>query len=177
MKTFITLLVALILSAAPALAQTYPTMTTLAANATATQTTLTLTAGTGVAARGGLFIDAEFIPIVSCANAACTLVNVSRTTKPAAHSTSAVVFVVSAAAKANIMLTHEGAFRVGQCSTSTSMVPATALAAYQFLPIIDIDTGDIYQCRKVGAGSSWVWVRTNVQNFNGEAGSVPTTWP
>lgn len=167
----------LTLVSVPVAAQTYPTMTTLSANATATATVVTLASGTGVAAGGALYIDAEYMDIVGCANTACTNVTVNRVQKPNAHSASAVVFVVSRAAKPSIMLTTNGAFRVGQCSTSTSSTPSTALAAYSYLPIIDIDYAWVYSCRRNGPGGSWVWNRTNVQTMNGTAGSVPTSWP
>lgn len=177
MKTVLAVLSLILASVLPLAAQTYPTMTTLSANITATQTTIQLASGTGVAARGALYIDAEYMDIIGCANAGCTLVNVNRMQKPAAHGASAVVFVVSQAAKANIMLASAGAFRVGLCSTSTSSTPSVALADYQYLPIIDIDYGWVYNCRRNGTGGTWVWNRTNVQTMNAEAGSVPTAWP
>ncbi len=178
MKKIILVLSLLILTAAPLVAQTYPRSTTLSASITSQQTTFVLASGTGVEANGALWIDAEFMPIVSCAVAACTTVNVNRTNgKPQPHASSTVVTVVSAAAKPNIMLAHSGAYRVGQCSTSTSSTPATALANFQFLPIFDVDTGDVFMCRRNGTGGAWVWNRLNVQAYNGELGSVWTAWP
>lgn len=176
MKLLISI-VAFVLLAAPVSAQTYPRSTTLAAALTSNATVVTLTSGTGVQAQGALWIDSEFIPIQSCANAACTLVNVVRTAKPMAHGNAAVVTVISSAARPNIMLTSSAAWRSGQCSTSTSSLPSTALAGYQFLPIYDIDAGWVYMCRRNGTGGTWVWNRTIADNINGTAGSVWTAWP
>lgn len=183
MKRIVFVLVALTLSAAPSLAQTYPTMTTLSsavAGGSSTQPPpgqLRLTSGTNVQAGGALFVDQEYMDITGCANAACTIVNVNRTARPAAHAAGAVVFVATQAMKPNIMLRSAGAYRVGQCSTSTSSSPATALGGlYQYLPLIDIDTATVYNCRRI-AGGVWTWVRTNVQAMNTLDGSVPTAWP
>ena len=178
MKRILIVLVALVtLSAVPVSAQTYLRTTTLTNAITATQTQFILASGTGVAAGGGLYIDHEFIPILSCAVAACTTVNVARSQKPNAHGAAAVVYVASVAAKPFTILTHMGAQRAGVCSTSTSGSPATALAGIQYLPIIDIDTGDQYNCRRNGTNGTWVWNVTNVLNVNGTAGSSPTAWP
>lgn len=178
MKTLLSVLAVLLtLASVPVSAQTYPNSTTLSASITSTDTVVRLASATGVAAGGGLLIDAEYMPIVSCANTACTQANVRRITRPIAHASSTVVTVVSPAARAFTMLTTAGAFRVGQCSTSTSSSPGTALAGYQYLPIIDIDTGDQYYCRRNGASGAWVWNRTSPQNINGTAASVPAAWP
>lgn len=178
MKKLISVLAILFsLAAASVSAQTYPNSTTLSASITSTDTVLRVASATGVVAGAGLLIDAEYMPVVSCANSACTAVNVRRVTRPMAHASATVVTIVSPAARALTMLPTEGAFRVGQCSTSTSGAPATALAGFQFLPIFDIDTGDQYYCRRNGASGAWVWNRTSPQNINGTAASVPAAWP
>lgn len=155
-------------------AQTYLTNTTLSAAITATQTTLTVASATNIAAGGALFIDHEVLEVVSVSG---TTITVSRTQRPAAHASSAVVYVATVAQRPFVMLSHNGARRMGQCSTSTSSTPSVALASIRFLPIIDIDTGDFYNCRRNGASGTWVWNVTNVQTVNAEAGSVPTAWP
>lgn len=177
MKRTLLTLILLTLSVVASEAQTYPRSTTLAANLTANATVVSVASGTGIATNGALWIDAEFLPVTSCANAACTLVNVVRTQKAMAHASSTVVTVISSASRPNTMLAHSAAWREGQCSTSTSSLPSTALAGFQFLPIFDIDTGDVYMCRRNGDGGAWVWNKTNSQNFNGTAGSVWTAWP
>lgn len=178
MKKLILVLVALTLSVAPVSAQTYPRSTTLSANITATATNITIASGTGVAANGALWIDAEMIRVVACNNVACTNVNVNRTSgKPMAHASSAIVTVLSAAAVPNTMLPNSAAYRVGQCSTSTSSAASTALAGFQFLPIFDVDQGYVYMCRRNGTSGAWVWNRTIAQNINGTAGSEWTAWP
>lgn len=161
-------------AAVPLQAQTYLTNTTLSASITATQTTLTVASATNIAAGGALFIDHEVMSVVSVSG---TTITVTRTQRPQAHASSAVVYVATVAQRPFVLLTHDGARRMGQCSTSTSSTPATALASIRYLPLIDIDTGDFYNCRRNGASGSWVWNVTNVQALNGEAGSVPTAWP
>jgi hypothetical protein len=177
MKTILVSLSLILTLSGTAFAQTYPNATTLSAAITSTQTQIVLASGTGVQAGGALYIDMEYIPIVSCAVTACTTVNVQRMTRPAAHGSASIVLVIAKAARPVIMLTHDGARRGGSCSTSTSSVAATALANFSYLPIIDIDTGDIYMCRHNGASGSWVWNKTNYQTINGTAGSVPIAWP
>lgn len=172
------ILAALLASVTTSHAQTYPRSTTLSAAITARAAIVVLASGTGVEQNGALWIDSEFIPILSCVpNTSCAQVNVMRTQKPQAHGSAAVVTVVSAAARPNIMLATSAAWRVGQCSTSTAYAPNVALAGYQFLPIYDIDQGYVYMCRRNGTGGTWVWNATNAQNINGTVGSVWTAWP
>lgn len=173
-KILVTLVALLTFAAVPVSAQTYLTTTTLSNSITATQTQFTLASGTNAARNGGLYVDHEFIPIASCQNATCTIVNVVRANKPQAHAASAQVFVATVALKPLTMIDTAGGVRLaGQCSTSTSGARATALAAIPALPIIDIVTGDVYDCRRNGVGGSWVWNIINSQAYNGEAGS---TW-
>lgn len=176
MKKPIVLLIALLsFWSAPVAAQTYLTNTTLSASIDATQTQIRVASATNIQANGGLYIDHEYLNVVSVSG---TTVTVTRTQKPAAHASGAVVYVATQAQRPFAMLTSPGARRMGVCSTSSSASAATALASVTggILPIIDIDTGNLYGCRR-GANSAWLWVITNAQTLNGEAGSVPTTWP
>lgn len=175
MKKILFALAVIFLYAAPVAAQNYLTNTTLSASINSSQTTFTVASATDVEAGGALFIDHEYMDVVSVSG---TRVTVSRTQKPAAHASGAVVYITTRAEKPLAMLTHNGARRMGICSTSSSVIASTALATVTggILPIIDIDTGDLYGCRR-GANSAWLWVITNAQTYNGEAGSVPTTWP
>lgn len=180
-KILIATIALLTLWSVPASAQTYPKSTTLSTSITSTDRVITLASGTGVEKNGALWIDVEMMPIQSCVTSACTQVNVVRTMKPMAHGTGTVVTVVTAAGKPNVFRDNLPPL-VGQCSTSTSMVPATALGGiYQFLPYIDMDTGWVYNCRRNGPGAAgagtWVWNAVHPQNLNGTAGSVPTAWP
>lgn len=177
MKQLLATFVTVLLLVASASAQTYPRSTTLGAAMTAAARTATLASGTGVEADGALWIDSEFIPIQSCANSACTLVNVARTQKPIAHGNAAVVTVISKAARPRIMLTASAAWRSGQCSTVASSLPSAALVGFDYLPIYDIDQGYVYMCRRNGTSGTWVWNRTIADNINGTAGSVWTAWP
>lgn len=172
-KTLIALVALLTLAAVPVSAQTYLTSTTLNGSITATQTQIRVASATNVQANGGFYIDHEFMPVVSVSG---TLVTVVRNQRPTAHGSGAVVLIASAANRAFTMLTTNGAQRAGQCSTSTSSSAATALAGINYLPIIDIDTGNVYNCRRV-TGGLWLWTYTNVQGLNALDGSVPTAWP
>ena len=176
MKTFLSLLVTVLLFAAvPVSAQTYLTDTTLSASITSTQTQFRVASATDIAAGGALYIDHELMDVTAVSG---TLITVSRTWRPAAHASGAGVTIATFAQKSRVMLSHDGARRAGVCSTSTSVIAATALATVTggILPIIDIDTGDLYGCVR-GANSAWLWVTTNSQTVNGVAGSVPTVWP
>lgn len=176
MKTFISLLVAVLLFAAvPVSAQTYLTDTTLSASITSTQTQFRVASATDIAVGGALYIDHEYLDVTAVSG---TLITTSRTQRPAAHASGAVVTIATLAQKPRVMLSHDGARRAGVCSTSASVIATTALATVTggILPLIDIDTGDFYACVR-GANSAWLWVTTNAQTVNGVAGSVPTTWP
>lgn len=178
-RLFLTLSI-LILSAAPLMAQpTALSNTTLSTNINPTQTVFAVASATNIAAGGALYIDHEFMGVVSVSG---TTITVTRVNAPTYHSSGAVVYVATAAQKSIVMRPTSGVSRlVGQCSTSSSSTIATALAtmvpATPYLPIIDIDTGNLYGCRRNGASGSWVWNITNVQSLNGEAGSAPTAWP
>lgn len=170
MKKILFVLAVILALSVPATAQQYLTTTTLSASITASQTQFQLASATNVQVGGALYIDQEFMPILAVSS---TTVTVSRTNKPAAHAASAQVFVATAALKPLTMLTSTAAKRTGQCSTSTVSVRSTALASIAALPIIDIDTGNIYDCRHNGVGGAWVWNVINVQKFNSVDGS---TW-
>lgn len=167
-KLCLTLLVALAL-AAPVSAQTFLTNTTLSAAATADQRTLALTSATGVEVGGQLYIDWELVTVTAISS---TTVTVNRFQRPAAHASGAVVFIATKAQSQTNFLTHNAAMRAGVCSSVASSTNSVALAGMT-LPFVDVDTGDMYGCRRNGSSGSWVWNVTNVTGFNG-AGSVPT---
>lgn len=168
-KIILTLLVALSL-AAPVSAQTFLTNTTLSsAVSTTTQRTFALTSATGVEVGGWLFVDQEPVMVTAISG---TNITVNRFARPMIHASGAIVFVLTKAQANTNLVPHSAAVRSGQCSTSTSSTNSVALAGMT-LPIIDADTGDMYNCRRNGTGGTWVWNVTNVVGFNG-AGSIPT---
>jgi hypothetical protein len=165
-----TLLMLAILAAVPASAQSYLTTTTLSSNITATQTTFGVASATNVQVDGMLYVDHEPMPILAVSG---TSVTVMRAQNPAAHASGAQVFVATRALKPLAMQAAIGANKAGLCSTSTSSVRATALAGIAVLPVIDVDTGNVYDCRRNGPSGSWVWNVINAVTFNSVAGS---TW-
>lgn len=157
-------------AAVPVSAQTFLTNTTLSsAVSTLTQNQWVVASATNIEVGGQLYVDNEVVTVTAISG---TTITVNRFQRPMLHSASAVVFVATKAQSRTNFLPHSSAVRSGVCSTSTSVANATALAG-MILPVVDTDTGDMYGCRKNGAGGSWVWNVTNVVSFNG-TGSLPT---
>ena len=170
MKKVLFALLVLLSVSVPVSAQTYLTNTTLSSAVTSTtQTNWVLASATGVEVGGQLYVDQELVSVTAISG---TTITVRRSQRPMLHAASAVVFVATKAQSQTNFLPSAAAKRSGACSFSTSYFNAAALAGMT-LPFIDTDTGDIYGCRRNGAGSSWVWNVTNVVGING-AGSVPT---
>ena len=186
MKTLmriLTVAVALLI-AVPLSAQTYLTNTTITQAMTVNSTTATVNSTTNVQVGGFLYIDHELMRITAV-NTTTKIVNLARQTqvaptKIAAHGSGAIAYVITTAQAPTNAVSHDTAWRAGQCSTSTSssstVALTPALTGYQFLPVIDVEWGDFYACRRV-TGGLWVWVRYNVQGFNALDGSLPTAWP
>lgn len=170
MKKIILSLLVVLAMAVPVSAQTFLTNTTLSsAVSTTTQNVWVVASATNIEVGGQLFVDQELVTVLAVSG---TNITVARTGRPMIHSASAVVFVATKAQRITNFLPHSAAVRSGQCSTSTSSTNSVALSGMT-LPIVDTDTGDMYGCRRNGAGGSWVWNVTNVVGLNG-AGSVPT---
>ena len=170
MKKLILVLALLVLTAAPLSAQTFLTNTTLSSPVTSTtQNQWVVASATNIEVGGQLYVDQEVVTVTAVSG---TTITVFRSQRPMLHSASAVVFVATKAQSRTNFVTHDAARRSGVCSTSTSSANATALAG-MILPVVDTDTGDMYGCRRNGAGGSWVWNITNVVGLNG-AGSLPT---
>ena len=171
MKTRILILVALVtLAAVPVSAQTFLTNTTLSSAVSSTsQDRWVVASATGMEVGGSLYVDQELVTIRAISG---TTISVNRFQKPMLHASGAVVFIATKAQAVSNFLTCSAALRSGACSFSTSYANPTALAGLT-LPIVDTDTGDMYNCRRNGTGGTWVWNVTNVVGFNG-AGSIPT---
>ncbi len=154
----------------PARAAAPPTslvQTTLSAAMTATQTTARLASATGTAVGGWLYIDHEAMQVTAISSTTMT-VNRSGTgnSNINTHASAANVFVATAAIAAQTFLPHETAVRAGNCTPSN----------YQYLPIIDVETGDVYFCEYEAAAAAYrVWRVINIQGYNG-AGSYRTSW-
>ena len=153
-------------------AASFLTTTTLSASITATATSFLVASATNIAAGGGLYIDHEYMPVVSVSS---TNVTVLRNQRPIAHASGTVVYIATVAQRTSGMAPSAAARRAGQCSTSTSDLYSTAVANIAVLPIIDVETGNMYDCRRYATG--WLWMFTNSQTVNSVAGSSPTSWP
>ena len=171
MKNILIALFVLLVSVLPVQAQTYldDTTTTAALTASSTDNVVALASVTGVAVGGYLYIDHELMQVRSINGLRVTVnrATAPAATKPAAHGSGSVVYVANAARAAVTMLPSAAAQRAGRC----------VLSDYQYLPIIDVETGDMYACRYAASGSTFMtWLRLNVQGLNG-AGSITTAWP
>jgi len=160
-RILIVALAFLALAAVPVSAQTYLSTTTLSQAVTSTsQRQFTLASGSGIVANVQLFVDHELVGVASCANTACTIVNVTRNQKPALHASGATVIIAPLAAVPTAFVPNGGQPKAGACNP----------ASYPFLPIVNTDTGDVYLCW--GQGSSGfnaarLWHVTNVLSLNG----------
>jgi len=156
MKRILLIALALLTLAVPLSAQTYMTATTLASAVTTTsQTSWTVASASTVAVGGRLFVDNEVVSIVAVNG---TTVTVARFGKPQTHANGAAVLVVPVAAVSTATVPHSGRPAAGTCNP----------AAYAYLPIIDVDTGDAYLCRYIAAAATArVWAATNVFSLNG----------
>lgn len=172
MKKTLIVLVLLTFAAVPVSAQTYLTNTTLTAAVPLAPSvpvqTITVASATNFEVGGAVFIDHELMDIISVSG---TRIGVSRTSRPSAHNTSAVVYVATRAQKA-LVFVNNASFRSlnGACTRGTGRA-----ALY---PIFDVEvTGDYAFCEyEAAAQPGMVWRTNNVQGLNG-TGSLRTAWP
>lgn len=162
MKRLTLVLVALLALTSPALAQTYLSGTTLSSSITATQTQFAVASATGVQAGGALYVDHEFMDVVSVSG---TTVTVNRAQRPQIHASGASVIVATAAQKAYVM------------RPTINLAGYCVLTDWTYLPLVDITTGNIYSCRYNASGATTrSWMVNNSLPLNGILGSVPTAW-
>lgn len=158
MKKMLILVALLTLSAVPVSAQDYLTTTTLSSAVTSqTQRTIVVASATDIEAGGQLFIDHELMDVVSVSG---TTITVNRFKNPSTHNASAVVIIATAEAKTTAFVPNSGVPRQGSCTPGD----------YGFLPIVNVDTGDVWLCWAQGASgpnASRLWHVTNVLSNNG----------
>lgn len=156
MKKLILILTLLTLAAVPVSAQTYLTSTTLSSAVTSpTQTQIVVASATGIAAGGALYVDHELMIVTAVSG---TTITVTRFQAPNTHAASSTVIIIPAAARATALVTRDP--RAGSCT----------LTDYQYLPIINTDTGNVWLCRYIGTAvtASRVWAATNITAVNGQ---------
>lgn len=169
MKKILTsiLLAVALFAALPVQAQTSLTQTTLSAAINNSQTQFSVASATNIEVGGWLYIDHELMQVTAVSG---TRVSVKRNGAQGSninsHGNAANVFVATAAQAAQTFLPSEAAQRAGSCTPSN----------YQYLPIIDVKTGDVIFCEYQAANDTYrVWRVINIQGYNG-AGSYRTSW-
>jgi hypothetical protein len=149
LKTLIVALVLLILSASGLQAQTALTTTTLNTALTDTSGTLvSVASATGITAPGVgagltyLYIDNEAMSVRAVSGTNITVSRGQTGTRANTHAANQVIYVIPAvAAQTNLTTVDFG----GSC-TATS---------YQYLPIINVKTGNIWNCVATTSGTMW----------------------
>ncbi len=139
-RIIISLLAALLLTSGVASAQTYSRSTTLGAAVTSTSANVVAVASaTGITANTtGLWVDNEFMVVNRVNGLQISVQRGSNGSVAQTHATSAVVVVQPVIATVSTTLS-------GSCTASN----------YQYLPLLNPATGDLWLCR------SSVWKGTN----------------
>lgn len=140
----------------PAAAQTYNTSTTVATAVTSyTNTSLAVASVTGMAVGNYVYVDHELMRITAI-NTTTKILTVVRSQTPSLHSASAVVFWGPGSMFVSGPVDNQGHPLSGACTASN----------YPYLPLIDVNTGNVYLCRAFNASgvtaAQWTW--TNQQN-------------
>jgi len=151
MKRFVLgLLVALSL-AVPASAQTFLVTTTNTPAISSTQTTFALAAVTGLGAGAAIFVDRELMTVRSVSGLNVTVNRGQSGTVANSHTAGRTVILIPAAAVPTVISSVDPApiAGVGGCSPTS----------YQYLPIINPTSGDVWLCRWVS--NVRVWAATN----------------
>jgi hypothetical protein len=163
-------LLALILSAAPSLAQTFLTTTTLgSAVSSATADTVVVASASTVAAGGVLYVDRELMGVVSVSGTTVRVTRGQQGTKAGPHGSGAIVIVGPAAS-----LQGSGPFGLSSFGQADPPAGACTTSPYRYLPIVNVVTGDVWSCRWVGSGTQTtkVWAATNIVSVNGQTSLI-----
>lgn len=147
------LLLALTLVSVPVSAQTYLTSTTNSAAMSASATTFAVASASGIAVGGGLYINREYMSVRAVSGTNVTVQRGQAGTTANAHGASQTVIIIPAAAVPTVITSTDPSpvNGVGTCSA----------AQHQYLPIINVATGNVWLCRYVSAASAIVWAATN----------------
>lgn len=163
MKRIALVLVLILGLAAPSLAQTFLTTTTLStAVGSPTADTVVLASATTAAAGGVLYIDRELMGIVSVSGTSVRVTRGQQGTAAAPHGASSIVIIGPAAS-----LQASGPYGLSSFGQSDPPMGSCTTAPYRFLPIINVVSGDVWSCRWIGGSATKVWAATNVVYMNG----------
>ncbi len=152
--TGLILAVALFLSV-PVSAQTYLTSTTNTNAVTASQTTWVVGSNTGMAVGGALYVNREYVTITAVTGTTGVTVRRGQVgTVANAHGASQTVIIIPVAAVPTVTTNID--------PTPIDGVGTCTLTAHQYLPIINVISGNIWLCRYTAAAqTSRVWAATN----------------
>ena len=156
-NTMVRVLGALLLSvlvSTSALAQTYLTSTTNSAAINSTQTSFGVASASGIAAGGALYVNREYMTVRSVSGTTITVARGQSGTVANAHGASQTVIISPAAAIPTVVSANDPAqtFGMGTCT----------LTAHQYLPIINVTTGNVWLCRYMAAADTVRrWAGTN----------------
>ena len=166
MKTlmrFTLLLTLLVGRALPVAAQTYNASTTLSQAVTSyTATTITVASVTGMAVGNFVYVaGGNELMQITAINTTTKILTVTRSTRPALHPTSSVVFWGPATMFVNGAVDGQGHPLYGSCTATN----------YPYLPLIDRVTGNVYLCRAFGTSApnttaQWTWTNAQLQTPN-----------
>lgn len=166
MKKLILILALLTIAAVPVSAQTYLTTTTLSTAVTSTSANeIVVASATTAEAGGAVYVDHEQMTIISVSGTRLRVQRGANGTNSTTHNASAVVIIApKAALRGNF---PGGVFT--QLSRSGLSGSCTA-SNYEYLPIVDVSTGNVYLCWAQGASgpnASRLWHATNTVSING----------
>lgn len=149
-KIVLGLLVALSL-AVPASAQTILVTTTNSAAINATQTTVSLAAVTGLAAGAAIYIDRELMSVRSVSGLIVTVIRGQAGSVANSHAVTRTTILIPAAAVPFVATRAD--------PSPTAGVGGCTPSANQYLPIINVVTGNVWTCRWLD--NLRVWAATN----------------
>jgi hypothetical protein len=171
MKKLILVLTLLTLAAVPVSAQTYLTTTTLTAAITTPSssapagTTINISSATTAAVGGQVYIDHEVMGITAINGTILTVTRGQQGTAATTHNSGAVVIIAPVAAL-------RGNFPGGVFTqlTPSGLSGSCTASNYQYLPIVDVSTGNVYLCWAQGSSgpnAGRLWHATNTVSVNG----------
>lgn len=168
MKRILLTLALVLTLAAPSLAQTYLTTTTLSsAVVSTTADTVVLASATNVAVGGVLYVDRELMQVIAVSGTTIRVTRGQQGTKAAPHGASSTVIVGPVAS-----LQASGPYGLASFGQADPPMGSCTTSAYRYLPIVNVVTGDVWSCRWVGSSTTKVWAATNIVMTNGQTSLI-----
>ena len=152
------LLVSVPVSAQPAAQPTHLVTTTNTPAITSTQTSFALGAVTGLAAGAAIYVDRELMSIRSVSGLTVTVVRGQAGTVANSHTAGRTVILIPVAAVPTVTTSVDPA--------QTSGVGGCTVTNYQYLPIINVTTGNVWLCRWVDNVKVWAATNATLVTYN-----------